>query len=374
MPGISGVNRNDTSSSLQSIDLNDDNNKNINKETSDNYKKVANMTNFEGVKAETTGHKAGRIIAGILGGLLLAAGIAAAAVAVTATLGVAVGVLGTVAAFAGITGSSIAAGAAGAAGIGLITTSALLTPKHPDEPAVQKEVEEIIVVPENKGSAKEINKSLLDENKLFVFKKAVPFLVKVEKKEANIDNEPKIDFKANIDNEANIAKELDSIKVDPENDFTIKIDLLNTFCQATYFQCEGKDSDIKIGQYAKKESDQATAESCYIVFTKSVLKKVGITDFNLSKKNVLLVRQAISQCVKTAIKGDAYLPYLPAYGSEDFQKDLLKNIQNNLKNYKSDEDKAALKIYVAAMTAGDLDELSYDNANNPDDAVNLIQA
>ncbi len=95
-------------------------------------KKLSKTEIFEEVKPETTGHKAGRIISGILGGLLLAAGIAAATVAVTATFDVVVGVLGTVAAFAGITGSSIAAGAAGCAGIGHITTSALLAPKHPE--------------------------------------------------------------------------------------------------------------------------------------------------------------------------------------------------------------------------------------------------
>ncbi len=104
--------------------------------------KISEINNLEKVEPESTGHKAGRIIAGILGGLLLAAGIAAATVAVTASLGVAAGVLGTVAAFAGITGSSIAAGAAGAAGIGLITTSALLSPKHLQDSHVPLEAKE----------------------------------------------------------------------------------------------------------------------------------------------------------------------------------------------------------------------------------------
>ncbi len=94
-------------------------------------KDSTDLSKIEKLNSETTAHKAGRIIAGILGGLLLAAGIAAATVAVTATFGVAVGVLGTLAAFAGITASGIAAAAAGCAGIGLITTSALLAPKDP---------------------------------------------------------------------------------------------------------------------------------------------------------------------------------------------------------------------------------------------------
>ncbi len=141
MSGITAISTN-TISNQQTGNVNNNNENNIDDKIKTEQKKLSSMVNFEKVSTETTGHKAGRIIAGILGGLLLAAGIAAATVAVTATLGVAVGVLGTVATFAGITGSSIAAGAAGAAGIGLITSSALLAPKHLQESHVSVELEE----------------------------------------------------------------------------------------------------------------------------------------------------------------------------------------------------------------------------------------
>ncbi len=114
----------------------------VDKKIKDKVSSITHIDNIESVKPEGVGHKAGRIIAGILGGLLLAAGIAAAVVATTASFGVAAGILGTVAAFTGITGASIAAGTAGTAGIALITTSALLAPKHLQDTPVPVETKE----------------------------------------------------------------------------------------------------------------------------------------------------------------------------------------------------------------------------------------
>ncbi len=133
MSGVGGINTNQTSTTAVNADNTVANNNEITKEQKNNYENTTKIDNLAGVAKSSSG-KAGRIIAGILGGILLAVGIAAATVAVTASFGVAAGILGTAAAFMGITGASVTAGAAGAAGIGLITCSAL-SPKHPEVPA-----------------------------------------------------------------------------------------------------------------------------------------------------------------------------------------------------------------------------------------------
>ncbi len=92
----------------------------------EDYQKINVVDTME--KAEPAPASSGRarkIIAGIVGALLTAVGIAAAAASVLATAGISLGIMAGAAAFVGgITGTSIIAGVSGCAGIGLIAGSA----------------------------------------------------------------------------------------------------------------------------------------------------------------------------------------------------------------------------------------------------------
>ena len=96
----------------------------LDEELKKNFAEVTDLKNMEQLKSdlnakpESTMHKVGRFLSGILGGLLVAAGIAVAAVA---TCGIGVGVA--------------------AAGIGLIATSVALRPKNPGATAQQLDLQ-----------------------------------------------------------------------------------------------------------------------------------------------------------------------------------------------------------------------------------------
>ncbi len=313
--------------SLQSVDMNRESNDILDKQTKDDVKKATDLNQMEKVKPETTAHKAGRIIAGILGGLLLAAGIAAATVAVTATFGVAVGVLGTVAAFAGITGSSIAAGAAGCAGIGLITTSALLAPKHAEVPAQ----------PEVKQGSK-----FISQNDFSLLKNAVDA----------IDEENKVTFDAQTLDE--IKEDLKDQKVNVKAKHVAAEDDVE-FSNNTYFVITG---NIKLenGQPPKVEKNLFNTSN-YIDFVDKVLQKENINSAEITEKNVQLVRMYLSEAILDEniliLHGDSK----QAFSNPQFQKELAGELLSRIDDQATEERGKSLALFIAAITPVDFDAM-----------------
>ncbi len=310
--GLNGLNEVERSSSLKTIDLNDE-----------NLQKVTDMKNLEGVKAETTGHKAGRIIAGILGGLLLAAGIAAAAVAVTATLGVAVGVLGAVAAFAGITATSITAGAAGCAGIALIATSAHMAPGHPEVPAEH-----------GSGDAEKA----LEEKRLDFLKKGV----------SEIANKGAVKFTDEDLSATSIKMNKLHIHYDPE-EFGSNVFM---FCMNVNDKLKNSDGNDLISIVRDNKIDLVCAS-----FVKDTLTNHNINSLELNADSILTVRRSMQQFFCTMVGNKEYGALAEKLQDGNFQQKFAESLIQTLGTRRNGDDRKAVEIFIAAIAIRDLDEL-----------------
>ncbi len=298
----------------------------------DKVEEVTNINKLQDVKAESTGHKAGRIISGILGGLLLAAGIAAAVVATTATFGAAAGILGTVAAFTGITGASIAAGTAGTAGIALITTSALLAPKHAGDAAVA-------------------GGGYLSDKEIDLLTSAID----------KIDNKHKVSFDENA---LEVIKEdLRDIKVEVEDrNADDEVDL--SFKNTSYYVTTGNIviTDIDRADGAPQLVDKQVFDAGpYEKFVSQILQREHIDSPQINKKNVLLVRKYLAESINT----DEILPENKkaklALNNPKIQKQLAKALMDNFGKYNDEQYTKCLALFIAAIAPVD-----FDFENNPD--------
>jgi hypothetical protein len=111
-------------SSTGAVSQNNVENKLIDDKTNEIQEKLTSQDNLEKLSTKKSSGKIGRIMTGIADGLLLAAGLVAAAVATVASFGLAVpGTIAAVATAVGVTGASITAGVTGAAGIGCLVGS-----------------------------------------------------------------------------------------------------------------------------------------------------------------------------------------------------------------------------------------------------------
>ncbi len=307
---MSGVNRiGGGQENLQPIEKKSGDNEIINKQTRDSIKETTNIKNIEKIVPESTGHKVGRIIAGILGGLLLAAGIAAATVAVTATLGVAVGVLGTVAAFAGITGSSIAAGAAGCAGIGLITTSALLAPKHSEDFADDR-----------------------------------------------------------ISEAENSAQENQEIKNEPEETVDLKnIDFSKNKAKSIFDSMVSRIIDVETGRIDTKATNQTVYQNI-LFFVSTVLYESNIKDENVTNQSIAAVKQAVTQCTQGLSDGrGGHIDYAVKLNKKEIKEELMNEL--NRKDREVPQFLAQKEYLVRIF----IEALSEDNEVNNVNQQNMIE-
>ena len=243
-------------------------------------------------KPESTMHKVGRYLTKILGGLLLAAGVAAAAAAtvmsfgfggafIAATIGVVTGALG-------LTGVSVIAGVAGAAGIGLLATSEFMRPDDPEALLPQK----------NFGDDK--------------IEETVASLTKLDK-----------GFK--------------------ERPMTIQASAYMALILSELKQ------DAKTGPYHLK----ANADSSHFMnFIEKALNNYGVTKFEVNETNVLLARLAINQYF--GVYGS--LDQISSFNDEETVNSIRDFLGNEIKKYmpggsQEDPEKLAkLKIFLGALT------------------------
>ncbi len=319
----------------------------------DSLKSITDINKFEELKPETTGHKAGRIIAGVLGGLLLAAGIAAAAVAVTATLGVAVGVLGTVAAFAGITATSIAAGSAGCAGIGLITTSALLAPKHAEVPASAAAQEKMpsskYVSQKNIELLRNAADSIDEENKVSFDEEALE-KIKGELKDKNV----------------NVV----APHVEPEEGGDLEFKNYSYFVITSNLNVDPVNGSVTIDK-------KSFASAVYENFVSMILEKEKIEDAEINKKNVQIVRMYLTENV---LNKDVTLTDLDndkkrkAFNNPQFQKELANELISHIGDFDSEHYTKCLALFIAALTPVNLDEADNNEISQEDVSNSMIEA
>ncbi len=311
--------------SLQSISMDEDVNKNLlDENVKKDVKDATDLSKIEKLNSETTAHKAGRIIAGILGGLLLAAGIAAAAVAVTATLGVAVGVLGTVAAFAGITATSIAAGAAGTAGIALIATSAHMAPAHPEVPSQH-----------GSGDAEKV----LEEKKIDFLKKGV----------SEIGKNGAVKF-AGDDVVADTAVKMKKLYIhyDPE----VFNGNAMSLCMAIDNKLKNSDGDDLISTVRDNKIDLACAN-----FVEETLSKHDINSKELNAENILTVRRSLQEYFASMSGNNQYGELANKLNNGYFQQKFAEALIQTLGTQRNESDRKAVEIFIAAIAISDLDEL-----------------
>ena len=303
--GISNVNPN---TEMNVSNISDDNDlesiidagfkKNIENETS--MEKMEKLGGPKPPKPESTMHKVGRYLTGILGGLLLAAGVAAAVAATVASFGLAAGVVATAAAAVvgavGVTGASVAAGVAGAAGIGFIAGSAAMKPKEP-EALLQQEPREMQTVNLTEFGAEETD----------TIKNAL---------KAKYDAEPAL-----IQSDSNVGEKIGKLVESIEGEPVYEVD-----------KSLAKPDDIK---------------SC----VKGILSENGIQKLEVNEKNMLLVRHAIDTYLGESDDGDVYAWNLAEVknGFNTIAEDAMKKLSPNSEDYK------LLDIFKGALNLKSVD-------------------
>ena len=303
------------------------------------WDKCTSQDSFEKLETAKKPSKLGRIMARIAGGILLGAGLAAAAAATVVSLGVAPAIIAAAAtAIGGIAGTSIAAGVTGAAGIACLAGS-----------FVGGRSAEAFVEGQHSKHSTNDNLAMITNGKVSA---KAPNTVQVETFSG-------LRRSFNVDDKAAIYSEFEIVN----KNFTV--DSLLSKIQCGHFEQTKLDDityaiDVKDPNHPKlvePDHEYALKPEHITDYVKNVINLCKGKSTEFSRENVALIRFALRYCFENpAIMGN-HVNRIPAFHNESFINELsgfVQNEMNAIKNSDKEEDiekynllsifKAALKL------------------------------
>ena len=305
--------------------------------------KLTSQDSIEKLGTDKKPSKVGRIMSRIAGGILLAAGLAAAATATVVSLGVAPAVIAAAAtAIGGVLGTSIAAGVTGAAGIGCLVGS-----------FVGGRSAEAFVEGQHSKHNTNDNLAMITNGKVTV---KAPNTVQVETFSG-------LRRAFNVDDKAATYGEFEIVN----KNFTIDKLITKVGCAA--FDKTGFDDityamDVKDPEHPKlvePDHEYALKPEHITGYVKNVINLCKGTSTEFSRENIALIRYAIRYCFDNPIIMGNHANRIPAFHNETFINELSGFVQkemNAVKNSDNEEDIEKynlLSIFKAALRLSDED-------------------
>ena len=305
------------------------------------WDKCTSQDSFEKLETAKKPSKLGRIIARIAGGILLGAGLAAAAAATVVSLGVAPAIIAAAAtAIGGIAGTSIAAGVTGAAGIACLAGS--FVGGHSAEAFVEGQ--------HSKHSTND-NLAMITNGKVSA---KAPNTVQVETFSG-------LRRSFNVDDKAATYGEFEIVN----KNFTVdKLIVGHTAFDKTGLDDITYAMDVKDPNHPKlvePDHEYALKPEHITDYVKTVINLCKGKSTEFSRENVALIRFALRYCFENpAIMGN-HVNRIPAFHNESFINELsgfVQNEMNAIKNSDKEEDIEKynlLSIFKAALRLSDED-------------------
>lgn len=303
------------------------------------WDKCTSQDTFEELSTEKKPSKLGRIIARIAGGILLGAGLAAAAAATVVSLGVAPAIIAAAAtAIGGIAGTSIAAGVTGAAGIACLAGS-----------FVGGRSAEAFVEGQHSKHSTNDNLAMITNGKVTgtAQNKVQAETFSGLRRSFNVDDKfaryAEFDIVRNNFDTSQILSQgklnaFDNVGLD---DITFAIDV----------------TDPKHPKLVPYDHEFALKPEYISNYVKNVIEKCKGKSTDFSSENVALIRFALNHCFDNSIIMGTQANRIPAFHNESFINEIssfTQNEMNKLKNSENEEDiekynllsifKAALKL------------------------------
>ena len=301
------------------------------------WDKCTSQDSFEKLETAKKPSKLGRIMARIAGGILLGAGLAAAAAATVVSLGVAPAIIAAAAtAIGGIAGTSIAAGVTGAAGIACLAGS-----------FVGGRSAEAFVEGQHSKHSTNDNLAMITNGKVTA---KAPNTVQVETFSG-------LRRAFNVDDKAATYGEFEIVN----KNFTVdKLIVGHTAFDKTGLDDITYAMDVKDPNHPKlvePDHEYALKPERITDYVKNVINMCQGKSTEFSSENVALIRYAIRYCFDNPSTMGNHVNRIPAFHNESFINELsgfVQNEMNAIKNSDKEEDiekynllsifKAALKL------------------------------
>lgn len=305
------------------------------------WDKCTSQDSFEKLETAKKPSKLGRIMARIAGGILLGAGLAAAAAATVVSLGVAPAIIAAAAtAIGGIAGTSIAAGVTGAAGIACLAGS--FVGGHSAEAFVEGQ--------HSKHSTND-NLAMITNGKVTA---KAPNTVQVETFSG-------LRRAFNVDDKAATYGEFEIVN----KNFTVdKLIVGHTAFDKTGLDDITYAMDVKDPNHPKlvePDHEYALKPERISDYVKKVINMCQGKSTEFSSENVALIRYAIRYCFDNPSTMGNHVNRIPAFHNESFINELsgfVQNEMNAIKNSDKEEDIEKynlLSIFKAALRLSDED-------------------
>ena len=305
------------------------------------WDKCTSQDSFEKLETAKKPSKLGRIMARIAGGILLGAGLAAAAAATVVSLGVAPAIIAAAAtAIGGIAGTSIAAGVTGAAGIACLAGS--FVGGHSAEAFVEGQ--------HSKHSTND-NLAMITNGKVSA---KAPNTVQVETFSG-------LRRAFNVDDKAATYGEFEIVN----KNFTVdKLIVGHTAFDKTGLDDITYAMDVKDPNHPKlvePDHEYALKPERITDYVKNVINMCQGKSTEFSSENVALIRYAIRYCFDNPSTMGNHVNRIPAFHNESFINELsgfVQNEMNAIKNSDKEEDIEKynlLSIFKAALRLSDED-------------------
>ena len=305
------------------------------------WDKCTSQDSFEKLETAKKPSKLGRIMARIAGGILLGAGLAAAAAATVVSLGVAPAIIAAAAtAIGGIAGTSIAAGVTGAAGIACLAGS-----------FVGGRSAEAFVEGQHSKHSTNDNLAMITNGKVSA---KAPNTVQVETFSG-------LRRSFNVDDKAATYGEFEIVN----KNFTVdKLIVGHTAFDKTGLDDITYAMDVKDPNHPKlvePDHEYALKPERITDYVKNVINMCQGKSTEFSSENVALIRYAIRYCFDNPSTMGNHVNRIPAFHNESFINELsgfVQNEMNAIKNSDKEEDIEKynlLSIFKAALRLSDED-------------------
>ncbi|WP_295364774.1 hypothetical protein [uncultured Succinivibrio sp.] len=305
------------------------------------WDKCTSQDSFEKLETDKKPSKLGRIMARIAGGILLGAGLVAAAAATVVSLGVAPAIIAAAAtAIGGIAGTSIAAGVTGAAGIACLAGS-----------FVGGRSAEAFVEGQHSKHSTNDNLAMITNGKVSA---KAPNTVQVETFSG-------LRRAFNVDDKAATYGEFEIVN----KNFTVdKLIVGHTAFDKTGLDDITYAMDVKDPNHPKlvePDHEYALNPERITDYVKKVINMCQGKSTEFSSENVALIRYAIRYCFDNPSTMGNHVNRIPAFHNESFINELsgfVQNEMNAIKNSDKEEDIEKynlLSIFKAALRLSDED-------------------
>ena len=289
------------------------------------WDKCTSQDSFEKLETAKKPSKLGRIMARIAGGILLGAGLAAAAAATVVSLGVAPAIIAAAAtAIGGIAGTSIAAGVTGAAGIACLAGS--FVGGHSAEAFVEGQ--------HSKHSTND-NLAMITNGKVTA---KAPNTVQVETFSG-------LRRAFNVDDKAATYGEFEIVN----KNFTVdKLIVGHTAFDKTGLDDITYAMDVKDPNHPKlvePDHEYALKPERISDYVKKVINMCQGKSTEFSSENVALIRYAIRYCFDNPSTMGNHVNRIPAFHNESFINELSGFVQNEMNAIKKSDNEEDIEKY-----------------------------